>query len=117
MARKIAKWKSRNPMRERGHERARGSHPSSRASSALPVCGARQPLAGGDFLHLFVVDGAGVLVAIALLACLAHGWPADFANLAPMGRTVFLLLGDSHVPLLGSADAHRGSGQAVVAFA
>src|SRR6266404_4038005 len=117
MARKSATWKRKNLVRERSHERACGSNTSSRPSAALPVCGARKSLDCGYFLHLFVADRAGVLVAVALLACMADGRRADFANFASVGRSLFLLRCDADVRLLGAADAHDTSGQAVVAFA
>src|SRR5258708_34883935 len=117
MAPRTGTRKSRNRMRERSHERACGSDTSSWPSVALPVSGARKSLDRGFFLYLFVVDRTGVLVAVAFLAGCSDGRRADFAYPASVGRTVFLLLRDAHVRVLGAADAHSGSRQTMVAFA
>src|SRR5216684_1836664 len=117
MARRTETRKSRNLMRERSHERACGSDTSSWPGVALRVSGARKPLDRGFFVYLFVVDRTGVLVAVAFLAGCGDGRRADFAYATSVGRTVFLLLCDAHVRVLGAADAHSGSGQAMVAFA
>src|SRR5258705_10512862 len=116
MARKNMKWKSNNLTREQSHERARGSDSSSWPCAAVSIFRARQPLGRGSFLYLFIADGLGILVAVALLSCMGNGRPADFANLASMGRIIFLLRSDAHVRVLGAAYAHDGSGQAWVAI-
>src|SRR5216684_1997923 len=117
MARRTVTRKSKNRMRERSHERSSGSGTSSRPGIALPVPGARKPLDRGFFVCLFVVDRTGVLVAVAFLAGCGDGRRADFAYSTSVGWTVFLLLCAAHVRVLGAADAHSGSGQAMVAFA
>src|ERR1700720_1722732 len=117
MARRTVTRKSKNRMRERSHERSRGSDTCSRPGIALPVSGAHKPLDRGFFVYLFAVDRTGVLVAVAFLAGRSDGRRADFAYATSVGRTVFLLLCDAHVRVLGAADAYSGGGQAMVAFA
>src|SRR5258705_10412407 len=117
MARRTVTRKSKNRMRERSHERACGSDTSSRPGIALPLSGARKPLDRGFFVYLSAVDRTGVLVAVAFLAGRGDGRRADFAYATSVGRTVFLLLCDANVRLLGAADAYSGSGQDMVALA
>src|SRR5260370_32995795 len=117
MAQRTETRKSKTRMRERSHERSCGSNPSARPSIALPVSRARKSLDRGFVVYLFAVDRTGVLVAVAFLAGCGDGRRADLPYATSVGRTVFLLLCDAHVRVLGAADAHNGSGQAMVAFA